>query len=94
AYAMPSEALAALAGRFETYLARHGHPCPPDRPWQEHLALPAPSPNETKPTPPLDRERAEAFIQTYNKARFGDGEADQAVMTLQETLQQMENARQ
>lgn len=88
AYAMSSEALAALAGRFEAYLARRGRPCPPGRTWQEHLAMPTPADDKSS----LDTECAEAFIQTYNKARFGDSEAADALPALQETLRQMENA--
>ena len=55
-YTVPDADLAGLAARFEALLARQGWPCPPGRPWQEHLATldtppepphpPAPSPSE------------------------------------------------
>lgn len=90
AYTTPSAALGLLARRFDAYLARRGHPCPPDRTWQEHLALPTPSDAVARSTTPLEIDRAQAFVRLYNNARFGDAED---ISVLQETLHQMENAR-
>ena len=89
-YAAPSETLGKLADRFEAYLAGRGHACPPDRPWLEHLSAPLSAGDGGKPTLPLDRERVQAFVRTYNQVRFGDIETAQAVPTLQETLRQLE----
>ena len=36
-YSAPPD-LAELAARFDSWLARRGVPCPPERPWDEHLA--------------------------------------------------------
>lgn len=89
AYAVPSEALAALAGRFEAYLARRGRPCPPALPWQEHLG----SADESREAaPPVDIAGARDFVEAYNRARFGGGPA--ALAALHDALRQLENADQ
>lgn len=89
AYAIPSEALRSLAGRFEAFLARRGRPCPPDRPWQEHLAAPE---EVTAAIAPLDMDRAQAFVDEYNRVRFGDAPSLAALSALDATLRQLENA--
>ncbi|MBM3459756.1 MAG: DUF4129 domain-containing protein, partial [Armatimonadetes bacterium] len=73
-YPIPDPTLARLAGRFEALLTSRGVPCPPHRPWSEHLARLAEIPaGATGSATPLDLHRAEAFVAAYNAARFGSG---------------------
>ncbi len=90
AYATGSEALQSLAGRFDSYLARRRLPCPPDRPWQEHLAAPAEQAAAT--SAPLDVDRAQAFVAEYNRARFGDATDPALLSALDAKLRHLENA--
>lgn len=83
AYAAPPGELSALAERFEAYLNRQGSPCPPDVPWREHLSREASS--------TWDRERAEAFVTAYNRARFGALDAP-TLTALQQSLRELEKA--
>lgn len=67
-YSSPDVELAALAAAFEEYLRHENLPCPPERPWREHLGQ--------------ARVRAESraaalgFVQDYDQARFGRSSPD------------------
>ena len=77
-YTVEDVELAALAARFEATLARQGVPCPPGRPWREHLE----AAGRTGGT-------AEAFVRTYNDTRFG-GYAERDRTRLLELLAEAE----
>ncbi|MBI3831046.1 MAG: transglutaminase domain-containing protein [Planctomycetes bacterium] len=67
--------LSPLAARFEALLARVGTPCPPQQTWLEHLRelahVPAASTAHAQPLLKLDSAKALAFVNEYNRARFG-----------------------
>ncbi|MDQ2730366.1 MAG: hypothetical protein M3Y56_01795 [Armatimonadota bacterium] len=69
------ESLAALTFRFESLLARKGIPCPPGRPWLEHLSKAAaekePGDGSEKARSTLDLLKAERFVGEYYSVRFG-----------------------
>jgi hypothetical protein len=73
AYANEDGALSPLGARFEALLARAGLPCPAQRTWLEHLRemSTAPSIEDGRPWIRLDFVRAQAFVNEYNRARFG-----------------------
>lgn len=77
-YARSDAALDMLAVRFQTLLARQGIPCPPSRPWQEHLAQ-------------INRnhDATRDFVRAYNAARFGQA-ADSTAAELTRLLQEAE----
>lgn len=59
--------LLAAARHFETWLAKRGTPCPPGKTWREHVG------NDALATP---------FLSAYETARFGNGDADEAIRNL------------
>ena len=63
-YTRPDAALAALAGRFESLLARRGLPCPEGRTWREHLQV-----VEGKDI--AQRTTWQEFVANYGRVRFG-----------------------
>lgn len=93
AYANVDSALSPLAARFEALLARLGSPCPPQKTWLEHLrelaGTPAHSMAEDKLPPKLDLSKAQAFVNEYNRARFGK-ESMSAAGTLEGLLRTLE----
>ncbi|MES2459952.1 MAG: transglutaminaseTgpA domain-containing protein [Armatimonadota bacterium] len=93
AYAGADERLAALAGRFEQELVRHGQPSPQNRTWQEHLSSVANHASEDQPQTMITLARR--FISLYERARFGTllRETEDAVAAMdemQDLLTQME----
>lgn len=80
AYASPSAELRSLAADFERRMRRRGVLFPTDRTWGEHLrAL-------SDEAVPVNTAAAQAFVQTYNAFRFGEGDSDDAVRTLRALL--------
>ncbi|BDI33144.1 hypothetical protein CCAX7_51950 [Capsulimonas corticalis] len=67
-YAPIDEELARLATRFSALLKRANAPCPPSRPWGEHLTRLAGLPKAEQPE--LDFDRANDFVRCYNLLRF------------------------
>ncbi|HEY3321777.1 MAG TPA: transglutaminase domain-containing protein [Planctomycetota bacterium] len=66
-YTPPLAALAEIARKFEALLSRKGIPCPPHRPWGEHLDTVSASASPQQ----LDWDEANAFVRAYNAQRFG-----------------------
>ena len=89
-YSRPDAALAALAVRFESLLARHGLPCPEGRTWREHLraveAVPENGVSEKNGLPAL----WEAFVADYGRARFGTSPGPAEVTRLGAELRALE----
>ena len=77
-YTFTDTELAVLATRFESMMARQGIPCPPGRPWREHLDASGRA-----------WETAAAFVYAYNAARFG-GHDERERARLSELLAQAE----
>ncbi|MCW3059825.1 MAG: putative cysteine protease [Capsulimonas sp.] len=67
-YTPIDEELRQIAARFETVLKRVNAPCPPARPWGEHLKKLTQLPKAEQPD--LDFERADDFVRCYNLLRF------------------------
>ena len=82
-YSRPDAALAALAMRFETLLARRGLPCPEGRTWAEHLRL----------LEEADSGRTlwETFVRDYGQARFGALPGPLQIARLDAELRSLEN---
>lgn len=93
-YAPPDKLLAAFAVRFESLLARNGTPCPPGRPWQEHLLKAAterePSLGQGTSQAQLDLPTAERFVHEYYGIRFGGAGDGENVRLLEELLAEMD----
>lgn len=85
-YASPGAELASLAARFELACRRRGLICPPNRTWQEVLAVP---PVSADPRHPFDLEAARAFVTAYNATRWG-GIGVTRMQTLTGLLQRIE----
>ncbi len=83
-YSRPDAALAALAARFESLLARRGLPCPEGRTWREHLRA-------------LEEENDswtawEPFVSDYGRARFGASPGPQEIARLDAELRALEQS--
>jgi len=65
-YSQSDAALAVLAERFASLLARRGLPCPEGRTWQEHLRVLEETAGEDARVTPW-----ESFVAGYGRARFG-----------------------
>lgn len=77
-YTPGDAALAALEDRFTVWLTRRGTPCPPGRPWREHLlTVPA-------------HDAAGHFVDTYNLARFGPAPDAETLAILEALLADLE----
>ncbi|MCY3023818.1 MAG: transglutaminaseTgpA domain-containing protein [Planctomycetota bacterium] len=92
AYSSPREEFAAIAARFENLLRRTGLPCPAQRTWQEHLAMPraSGSPAATDAAAPRVLEEAAEFVMQYNAARFGTPDDSDAVARARAALESLE----
>ena len=81
-YARPDAALAALAVRFESLLARRGLPCPEGVTWREHLRA-------------LEKDDAAwaawaPFVRDYGRARFGSPPDRAEIARLDGALRRLE----
>ncbi len=83
-YSRPEAALAALAARFESLLARRGLPCPEGRTWQEHLLVV----EEVMKDAPL--VPWQTFVTDYGRARFGATPAPTEIAQLDAELRILE----
>ena len=88
-YASPGREFDALAAFFDAWLRRQGVPCPPQRPWQDHIeelkkvSTPA---DPKRPTPIRNIGLAEAFVRNYSSARFGGVSDPETVRRLNDQL--------
>jgi transglutaminase-like putative cysteine protease len=88
-YSPADQDLERLAAAFERFLARSGLACPSEMTWQEcvHVARTADSP------PPIDTDAALAFIDEYNRVRFGRQADAGPASRLHETLAKLEETK-
>jgi hypothetical protein len=82
-YSRPDAALAALAERFESLLARRGLPCPEGRTWREHLRAIEEEGN-ARPAPWT------SFVAGYGRARFGTAPGPTEIARLDAELRTLE----
>ncbi len=98
-YSTPPD-MEALARRFEMLLGRRGYDCPADRTWNEHLEKLARAPLHEgvldAGDTPVSRPREEilkplgAFVDRYNRARFGGAPTPETLAELDAQLRQLE----
>ena len=89
-YSRPDAALAALAVRFESLLARNGLPCPEGRTWREHLRAVEAAPGSGVSEGSGLSALWEAFVAGYGRARFGASPAPAEITRLRAALRALE----